>query len=92
MSNQDQRLPLAKAPFIGQARVRAIVIAGGVAFDTAQEQLAAPCFPDLGFGFVSPCRGDEFRAVGIETGKNLGVRRRYPPVLNDARYTGPVAR
>ena len=21
-----------------------------------------------------------------------GVRRRYPPVLNDARYTGPVAR
>jgi peroxiredoxin len=26
-----------------------------------------------------------------ETGKNLGVRRRYPPVLNDARYTGPVA-
>src|SRR6266436_4564918 len=27
-----------------------------------------------------------------ETGKNLGVRRRYPPVLNDARYTGPVAR
>jgi hypothetical protein len=25
-----------------------------------------------------------------ETGKNLGVRRRYPPVLNDARYTGPV--
>jgi hypothetical protein len=27
-----------------------------------------------------------------KTGKNLGVRRRYPPVLNDARYTGPVAR
>ena len=27
-----------------------------------------------------------------ETGKNLGVRRQYPPVLNDARYTGPVAR
>jgi integrase/recombinase XerD len=27
-----------------------------------------------------------------ETGKNLGVRRRHPLVLNDARYTGPVAR
>src|ERR1700692_143095 len=27
-----------------------------------------------------------------ETGKTLGVRRRYPPVLNDARYTGAVAR
>jgi multiple sugar transport system permease protein len=27
-----------------------------------------------------------------ETRKNLGVKRRYPPVLNDARYTGPVVR
>jgi hypothetical protein len=27
-----------------------------------------------------------------ETGKNLGVRRPYRQVLNDARYTGPVAR
>jgi hypothetical protein len=26
-----------------------------------------------------------------ETGKNLGVRRRYPPVVNDAWYTCPVA-
>ena len=26
-----------------------------------------------------------------ETGKNLGVRRPYWPVLNDARYTGSVA-
>src|SRR5271166_1440618 len=26
----------------------------------------------------------------IETGKNLGVGRPYRPVLNDARYTGPV--
>ena len=38
----------------------------------------------------------EFKSVvdysQIETGKNLGVRRRYPLVLNDARYTDPVAR
>jgi hypothetical protein len=30
--------------------------------------------------------------VNRETDKNLGVRRRYPPVLNDARYTDPVGR
>ena len=31
--------------------------------------------------------------LGIaETGRSLGVRRRYPPVLIDARYTDPVGR
>jgi len=36
--------------------------------------------------------GDLAFSLLVGTGKNLGVRRRYPPVLNDARYSGAVAR
>jgi tetratricopeptide (TPR) repeat protein len=43
-------------------------------------------------GALSDQLGGEEGLKLKETGKNLGVRRRYPPVLNDARYTGPVAR
>jgi transposase-like protein len=34
----------------------------------------------------------DLNTVNHETGKNLGVRPRYSPVLNDGRYNGPVAR
>jgi hypothetical protein len=48
-------------------------------------------------GLAESCRNPSEWAraqvqLKTETGKNLGVRWRYPPVLNDARYTGPVAR
>jgi hypothetical protein len=50
-------------------------------------------FDILGLTFRSgtPARA-RIGLVFVETGKNLGVRQRYPPVLNYARCTGPVAR
>jgi hypothetical protein len=43
-------------------------------------------------GEIASCQVNMAEAISLRPAKTWGVRRRYPPVLNDARYTGPVAR